>query len=555
MENLEKIVDHFIDAKESQEYDDHKIIVQDDGEKSLIIDKRIVCKTRLDGNFHINHYQYSEKQARINQEIIIKLYDLDYDSVKTGLLTKKRIITNKSGTTYYEAGSIVNRTNFLTEKRWVRTDYSELSISKRMQEFIEFAADRSKICEFLSWEENHKHITVDNINFLDISQYDPTKISYVRSDKYDSMTDHNPYDFGHQPRVMTKPAKGIRKIFVDPDRFSAQDYETFTHMFKTFKCGLKNRKFRIVEPYDIPRMYDQDYYEDGGRASLGESCMKDKPYSFFDIYADIADGMLILEDEESGLYSGRALLFTTDCGTQIMDRVYHNDEITKELFIQYAIDNGYVYKARQSYNTKDEWINPETNQQFEKYYSISIPNMYDEWPYLDTFTYVDKHNLFITNNGCLGLAEADNTNGELSNDVYGSCVHCGDEIVREEDAYYVDAYGECCSGCTVRTIDGYYELESDCVYVDHHDRWMLTNDTVWSDHEQEHLDKDDAVWSNYENSYLLESKATEVLCSNGDHDWVPNDNAIYSRELNDDIICSEAITTEDGDYIYETNEN
>ena len=102
-----------------------------------------------------------------------------------------------------------------------------------------------------------------------------------------------------------------------------------------------NYIFKVIEGEDIIKYYSSDCIEEGNKM-LENSCMKDKPEEYFNLYVDKAK-LIILENLKTNKIAGRALLWKASLnGKEIyfMDRVYSNS-ISSVKFIKYAIDNDF----------------------------------------------------------------------------------------------------------------------------------------------------------------------------------------------------------------------
>lgn len=226
--------------------------------------------------------------------------------------------------------------------------------------------------------------------------------------------------------------------------FTDKDIEAFVTEFKTTmrikKDSFKN--FSVVKGDDIKFWYNQRNNMPGG--SLGSSCMKhDKCQEYFDIYTKNPNqvSMIILKSyEDESKICGRALLWTDTENRKFMDRIYINDNSHEDMFIEYAISNGYYYKEEQSFSNPDVMLN-------DKKVNISIMVKLDEYEF-DNYPYVDtlkclKDGVLYTDDGDNdydykltsteggnGICDSCNGSGEIS---CGNC--CGDAVVECHECY------------------------------------------------------------------------------------------------------------------------
>lgn len=157
----------------------------------------------------------------------------------------------------------------------------------------------------------------------------------------------------------------------------------------------------LVTGSDIPKYYSEQYHSRlEPLGTLGASCMRhDHMSSWFHIYKDNCEGMLLLKDGMGGVV-GRALIWESNCGTTIMDRIY-STEANYHYFFDYAIAHDIVRKRYQSYQSPSDWIKPDGTE-ISRYYEISVSDClrddYEYFPYMDTFYYYDEYNGILTNN-------------------------------------------------------------------------------------------------------------------------------------------------------------
>lgn len=133
-----------------------------------------------------------------------------------------------------------------------------------------------------------------------------------------------------------------------------------------------------------------DYYNQwpwGG----GKSCMVDKPYTR--LYAANPDKVGLFVIKKGGQYAGRALLWTDDNGTVLLDRIYPSNSGSH---IQYAKgvakDKGWIYKDVQTYG------NALSQEGVFLKVTLSLRNPpycfpQDGMPYMDTLSVVDLAHL------------------------------------------------------------------------------------------------------------------------------------------------------------------
>jgi hypothetical protein len=263
-----------------------------------------------------------------------------------------------------------------------------LYISDKLKEILHEIEDNSIIAKMLlsPHEFSEQLISKDdfNINYLDLSETDPTKVSYLSKDRIESMDSTDP--FQHKRRFIARPGSVIGKIF---NNLKDRDIELFTYAYRS----LANRipfTFKIVNGEDIRCYYHFDSYRHQS-GSLGNSCMKSENcQKYFDLYTNNHKvvSLLVMLDENSKLL-GRALLWNC-LDVKVMDRIYTvDDEHMIFHFKKWAIDNHYIYKHEQ------RWNNSLFFEQNGTKVLCRLPVKLDYWkfskfPYVDTFKFLDR---------------------------------------------------------------------------------------------------------------------------------------------------------------------
>lgn len=302
-----------------------------------------------------------------------------------------------------------------------------------------------------------------------------------------------------QNRTKSKFVKGIKKL---PFRYTYSNtfYEKLNNLVVAHYTVVT--KFIVVDGYDIVKYYKENSYSSKNTASLQDSCMRyDHCSEYIKFYAENKDvvKMLVSLDNDDKVV-GRALLWTADCGTKIMDRIY-GTEVTVEKFKKWAIENDYIHKQYQSYSEIDTWVSNEGNFSNDEY-EITVKNI-RTMPYMDTFKFTQdiSGDTMVLNNSD-GSYEFTNTDGNIECfEDEGDYVYCeiSDERLHIDDAYYVESTSSYYHERYVvycEDIQG-YELEDDCIPVG--DNWYTSDSVTYIDHPEskyngEYVLNEDAVW-------------------------------------------------------------
>jgi hypothetical protein len=461
-----------------------------------------------------------------------------------------------------------------------RSSYDEeYQASSDFYDFIHKNVSQSVICEFLAYRQNEKHF-IRNLNFLDVSKDDPAKLSYITKDRYDKIEGQPKPTievYNGKRRFHTKPSKAIRKLFINPDRFTSQDYEIFTRRWNLKFVPNQGFSMKVINSEDIPKYYNYRHHHsivNEGSSPLSGSCMRNCPESYFEIYAENCDGMLIMADNNNK-YIGRALLWTMDCGTKIMDRVYYSSEDVQEAFFQYASDNNLTRKRYQSHSEREAFVTP-TGDYIEKNYTKTLKSMhYDEYPYADTFTFKEENGNKLTNDDRLsGMITLISLEGRYEEDESNRYCDCCDTHYNEDEGRYCENEGiDVCDNCAEWSEVEQDNISDSASYVMHHlgDR-IFTDNAIYSEHHGHYIhceydmddykevngdwiENDSLVFSNTMDEWLIESDATEIETMNGESDWMPSDSTVWSDSLSAHIIESDAQQDSNGNWVYELNED
>jgi hypothetical protein len=329
---------------------------------------------------------------------------------------------------------------------------------------------------------------------------DDFEITYVPKGKATILSDSG-NKWAKTNRINAKFVRAIKKL---PFRYkySNRFYEQLNNA--VVAAYVTKVEFKVVSGDDIIKYYDESSYADEETASLGSSCMRYSHCSdyirFYAVNEDVVKLVVAFNQEEKVV--GRALLWNTNCGTAVMDRIYGTD-IMVEKFKKYAIDNGYVHKENQSYSDNDSWVNGDGC--FSEEYRVTVKNI-RTMPYMDTFKYtdgIDSDTMIINNDsGCYEFTDTDGAREtfEGDDDDYVYCERSGDRI-HVDDAHYVSSRSEYYRDeyCVFAENSSEWELKEDCVYLEYKDIWVDEDadvtyiDSTESDMHGEYVYSDDAV--------------------------------------------------------------
>lgn len=242
-----------------------------------------------------------------------------------------------------------------------------------------------------------------DINYLSVSSEDPSKISYLTSERARRMA-----SISEDPSVMWlssgrfhgRPASVVSKIFKS---IRMKDLEVFANVFKAVTSEI-TFEFKVVSGEAIRHWYHEGTYVRGASDSLGTSCMKHPVcQGFLDIYVENPDVVSMLTMvNKGGMLLGRALLWDFEnladgARVKAMDRIYTaNDSELTYHFKAWAKDNGYLYKSAQKWNNPLDFTDGQS--QSNRRFSLRLSSWdFESFPYMDTFKFLDRSTGVISN--------------------------------------------------------------------------------------------------------------------------------------------------------------
>lgn len=225
---------------------------------------------------------------------------------------------------------------------------------------------------FLDCELNNKE-KIDKISFLPASK----AIEGVSRDPFSAK--------GRQEMAV---GRVVNRLF--PEKFKHADVDKFINSYKA-ALGGRSADFRLVEGEDIRYWYLNEHYE-SNQGDLNSSCMREKKaQTFFDIYVNNPEHcklLILMGDKDKTKIKGRALVWFNlrkPTGKVYMDRIYTIHKHDEKLYIEYAKERGWLYKAEQCMHDAS-YI--EDGKRVHSSVSVNLkPVKYEKYPSLDTFCY------------------------------------------------------------------------------------------------------------------------------------------------------------------------
>lgn len=189
----------------------------------------------------------------------------------------------------------------------------------------------------------------------------------------------------------------IFKLF--GEKFNNKEIEDFVNKFKSIiRFKTLKRNFKLVDGENLKKWYLSDNYSEGG-GNLQNSCMRFRYcQSFLNFYSKNSDKvkLLILLDENKIKILGRSLVWKLDKPKNFfMDKIYSSDDFISNMFVNYAIKNGWIYKG----NDYELDIVIKNKEKFKTTMIVQLGEFdYDYFPFLDNLCYYDPKTYLLSNN-------------------------------------------------------------------------------------------------------------------------------------------------------------
>lgn len=250
-------------------------------------------------------------------------------------------------------------------------------------------------------------------------------------------------------RQSGKPGKIIQKV-IGTGVFSNSDYEKFVYALKAL-WSYGGYEIKLVKGEDIRYWYNSENYY-AIINTLGNSCMSHEECSgYFDLYCTQPECQMLIALKENKL-AARALVWTIEDKT-FMDRVYYIEDSLYNIFVNYAKENKwYIRESNCLLSDGDDqrFLSPKDNytEPVTEHFVLNLVKIYHEWPYIDTFRYLDLDNEVLTTYSRRDTYTCSSTDGTYQDsEDWGEyeCTNCGCTYSDEDDMVYSEYYDE--AGC------------------------------------------------------------------------------------------------------------
>lgn len=376
-------------------------------------------------------------------------------------------------------------------------EYGQSNISKRLLE--------------LETEESDK---LFDYSYVDID--DNAQITFLTSQRIDRLKSQGVPETEFWTNRLRQSRELRRFITQTLPSFSKDSIDKFYNKFKALMSeSVEEDNFELVEGEDIIFWYNRKNYEEAGKGTLGNSCMADKHASkFLNCYAFNPNQckMLILKSKEEGKIKGRALVWKLSKPENMifMDRIYVNDLVDEQLFINYARRQGWAFKDKQKYGETD-WVYKGEKKEIQAYVKLDNTK-YDLYPYVDTLRYFFEQEKVMANYMAFNTEHITLTDTEGH---YEEWNEYGDDYDEDYDPMVFDAYNgvEIPEGrATWCEYDNGYINTNDAIRLAYNGKYAFPNSPhiVFSDYTNKWYAKVDCEFSKPLNTWIWNKYMVDV---------------------------------------------
>ncbi len=363
----------------------------------------------------------------------------------------------------------------------------DLNISPKLVNILERISNKSEIAKrLLKFRFDKEELVEDPIDFISISKEDPTKLTYLTTEKIaKSGIDRDDIEeIWTLNKIPAKPGVAFKKLFKDVHE---KDVELFTTLFKA-AVSQKDFELKILTGDEMVKYYGYRSYHPEIPGTLHNSCMKhDHCQDSFDIYTKNPEvcQMLVMLDNRGKLL-GRTLLWkaidaVNDSEVLIMDRIYCvDDSKNMHYFKEWADQHGYLYKKEQRWQNC-MFFESHGSSKFLKLHVKIKKKAFVKYPYVDTFKFWDEKKSLICNylpsdNGYVRTLMGNNGN-TLGGDVLG-----------------------------LDTIQKLYVHREHLIYLPYIDGRIHADYSIWSETMQTSIARDHAIYSEDIKDYIFNTE-------------------------------------------------
>jgi len=313
-----------------------------------------------------------------------------------------------------------------------------------------------------------------SMTFIDIGKTNDT-ISFLQSTKLFDVEKKNMDPWKTTIRQELKVGRFFNRLL--SDKYTQKDIEDIVNKYKAgYEYESFVPYFDIVEGTDVSNYYNCDKYVTKAGSPLYNSCMKfsdcSKFMKFFDENPQSIKMLVLRNKDNKEKIDGRANLWFLEKpeGRIFMDRIYVNHDYMTNVFINYAKENGLLYKSRQVYGGSVVPIVDGEKSEKMVLTTKMKPIDYEYYPYVDTLQFYNRKTGEIT---------SDSTKWDLtqSKGDWIGLLHAGGSFLSmdHDNGFKMDYIGRLVHPSFVRwsKIDNCYIHRNDAVYLDYKDDYCI----------------------------------------------------------------------------------
>ena len=298
---------------------------------------------------------------------------------------------------------------------------NDLNASPEFLSRLNKIKDRSKVAQILHFIFREEYYISKDLpqNWIDVTN-DPEMVSFLS----DQRARRTPMQFDDDySQYYEAPGRGIvgvgrfaRLLLTHPDviedldlsfvkdhpdapriqDMTQKDYEDFVNLYKSEFVVVSN-EFKLVSGDDIPYYYDFMNYAYPDQGQLGASCMRYTPCQrYFGIYEkNPSVCQLLVYVNQDNKVLGRAIVWkltkkVDGCPAEyFMDRVYCANDSDMIKFKNYAKEQGWVMKNKNTSDLVEMWFFNYNDQIFLSHINVELDFWtFKYYPFLDTLTYL-----------------------------------------------------------------------------------------------------------------------------------------------------------------------
>lgn len=183
--------------------------------------------------------------------------------------------------------------------------------------------------------------------------------------------------------------------------YSYVDIENFVNSYKT-RFGISTYKVSILTGDDILLGYNRKFQKNESGTMLNNSCMNDKPNSYFKIYTNNPGKifLFVVTDYTNKIISRNIIWKIDKYNNYIFDRIYSTNKYVTDTIVKLATQEDYITRDEihdlKQIIIKDKGGNIKKISKNRIVIKLNL-NGVKEYPFIDTFRYHRKYTNKLSN--------------------------------------------------------------------------------------------------------------------------------------------------------------